>query len=89
MEYFCHVIQCMCIVQSLMLFLMFSTEYLRSNFNPSPTDVSPNKKAQMFRPLDNVSLGRSVPWTMCSLDDTSLTDVSRLFWTDGPYAGMG
>jgi hypothetical protein len=41
---------------------------LRRNVISSPTDVSPNEKSRMFRPLDDASL----PWTTCPLDDASL-----------------
>jgi hypothetical protein len=49
------------------------------NVISSPTDVSPNEKTL---PLDDVSLGRRVPLTRRTLEDVSLTDVSRSFGTD-------
>jgi len=42
----------------------------------SPIGVSPNEGSRMFRPLDNVSLGRRVPWAMRPLDDASLNEMS-------------
>jgi hypothetical protein len=33
--------------------------------------MSPNETSRMFRPLDDVSFGRCVLWTMCPLDDVS------------------
>ena len=46
----------------------------------SPTDMSPNKKSRMLRPMDNASLGRRVPWTMRPLYKASLIDLS---WSSG------
>jgi hypothetical protein len=38
----------------------------------SLTDVSPNEKSRMFRPLDNASLRRRIPWTESPWKDASL-----------------
>jgi hypothetical protein len=52
------------------------TYFVRCNFILSPTTVSTNEKSRMFCPLDDVSLGWCVPWTMCPLDDVFLGHAS-------------